>query len=232
MPGTRRAALIWGTLVSLAVAGQALAQTPPTPSAPPPPVTMVAPVQPVLVTPSVEFGFAPRFWYLFKDQAGVKAQNPLILNQGGDVQIPMGGGVGTARFLSMPDTTFSLSVLFGNVTATSSRLCAAPGTGPSPCDPKGQFNLSSTDAHSNVDRLDLEILAQTQIPNTPWGWIVGGRWEHQTSNDRSRRQPLQVVILYPASIFPTKMARKRYRPEPPFLCKQRETARLTQSQAN
>lgn len=102
----------------------------------PQPPTVIPPTQPFYATPAVEFGFAPRLWYFFQAAGesrpvsfganGLVPSNTFATAQNVGYDVPMAGGVVSARVLSMPDTSFSLSVLYGHTTLTSYGVCVAP----------------------------------------------------------------------------------------------------------
>lgn len=127
-------------------------------------------------SPIAEFQVSPRFWYVFTSNGPpIGKSNPLAFSTSNGAEFALGGAAISLRFNNLPDTTFILSALYGT-------------NDPSP--PKNQFLLVSpagafsTTVTTHTNRLDLEFLAQTAIPQSSWAWIAGGRFErHEVTLD-------------------------------------------------
>src|SRR5437764_77192 len=118
--------------------GAALAQAP-------------APAMPTLI-PGVELQLTPRFWY--SQETEQQLSRPTLGSQStigssSPAYYPMFGGSVSARFWTLPDTSFIFSGLYGVAPITASQLIAgATTTGGS---------ILTLDEHSQ--RIDLEFLA-------------------------------------------------------------------------
>lgn len=60
---------------------------------------------------------------------------------------------------------------------------------------------------NDLDRYDIELLAQTQIPDSNFGWIMGGRWEHDGVKSRNfttnvASQDLPNIGVKAGQVFP------------------------------
>jgi len=141
------------------------------PAAPPP---AAASDEPVLVPGIQEITVSPRAWYLF-ESFGSSKQNAL-----GSDEFMLGGASVSARFTSLPQTTFVLTGLYGTnspspIKTQSSSLSSVPFDGGT------AFINTSTNTTIDTSRIDIEFLGVTAIPDSDWAWIVGGRFEHHAS---------------------------------------------------
>jgi hypothetical protein len=151
---------------------------------PPPAAATVVPGapsgEPVLIPGIAEFQVSPRAWYLF-ESFGPRQQiptNSFIANTNvGSDEYLLGGASISARFNSLPQTTFVLTGLYGTNApaplkqeATVFALTSA----------NGSLSTSTTAEQLtvNTSRIDIEFLGLTAIPDTDWAWIAGGRFEH------------------------------------------------------
>jgi hypothetical protein len=148
-----------------------LAQT--QPMQPPPPLVPggAESAEPVSPVPGAEFQIGPRFWYSFFTSGATKSTTPTLLSTNAGDAFPMAGLVGSARFSSLPDTTFVLSALYGKARVANSTITVI-----NPSD------ITATQQSLHANREDFEALGQTAIPNSNWAWIGGVRWEHVAQN--------------------------------------------------
>ncbi|MBV9824351.1 MAG: hypothetical protein JO001_01525 [Alphaproteobacteria bacterium] len=121
---------------------------------------------------AVDLTATPRFWYMFSTFANGKAlPGQKSLTSTASVSFPMAGAAISARLGVLPDTTFVFSALDG------------PGT-----EKLDQLSVGDTQIghiRENINRQDLEFLAQTAIYGSNWSWIVGARYEHETTPESS-----------------------------------------------
>jgi hypothetical protein len=113
----------------------------------------------------VDLQVSPRFWYMWHTNATLTPSGISGLSQSGTYRVPLYGAAVSARFASLPDTTFILSVLHGNGTEEISSLGFGGGT------------AISARTRDDISRNDVEFLTQTRIPDTNWAWIAGFRYE-------------------------------------------------------
>jgi hypothetical protein len=149
----------------------ALAQTQPTQ---PPPALIpggASSAEPVSPTPGAEFQIGPRFWYSFISSGATKSTTPTVLSTNAAFAFPMAGLVGSARFSSLPDTTFVFSALYGKGQLANSTITVI-----------NPSNITANQQSLHANREDFEALGQTAIPNSNWAWIGGVRWEHVAQN--------------------------------------------------
>jgi hypothetical protein len=150
------------------MASAALGQT----VAPPPEEVVVAsPVatsgETVLVPGIAEIQFSPRFWYLFESYGQPNRRispNSFATNNGDE--FALGGASVSARFNFLPETIFVLTGLYGT-------------NGPAPAQNESftESPPSVLQNTNNTNRIDIELLAISKIPNHDWAWIAGGRFE-------------------------------------------------------
>ncbi len=187
------------TNLSLQPSGAAVAQTDATLQ---PGGAAVAPPPP---SPSnVDLQIGPRFWYMFHANAPSLTKFPNLLGQNSGYHIPMAGGVGSARFGGLPDTSFSLSVLYGSTTTKSASLFTTPLSTITSIQTFGvqAFESDASQSRTELSRYDIELLAQTTI-NPTWAWIVGLRYERDIGNSSgiifAPTTPITRVTALPTS---------------------------------
>jgi hypothetical protein len=147
--------------VFLLMIGSALAQPP-------------AEQAPTLI-PGVEIQFTPRFWYSQEsEQPFTYAAIPggHVVGTSSTANYPLFGGSLSARFFTLPDTTFIFSGLYGTDSVTTA-LISTGGT--------------TAIQHEGSQRIDLEFLASTAIPDTTVSWLAGGRFEDNFQNITASR---------------------------------------------
>ena len=174
----------WLTVsLSLSCAAQAQMVTPPPSSA-------------TALPPSIELTVAPRAWYLFESFSQPIRRNNSgnFITSNGDEYF-LGGGAITATLASLPATTFTLSGLFGSNAVgpefNQMSMVIPPGNG-------APFStVANTDIVNKTDKIDIEFLAQTAVPDSDWSWIVGGRLEHRDIKISSTTtiNPAEIVML-------------------------------------
>jgi hypothetical protein len=183
-----RATAITVAVGMMLMAGEALSQiAAPPPAGTAPPTSPGKPVPPppgapsgesVLIPGIAEFQVSPRAWYLF-ESFGPRQQNPInssVTNLSSDEYL-LGGASVSARFTSLPDTTFVLTGLYG--TNAPARLkTESAGFASTVVDGTLFTGTAASEATFDTRRIDIEFLAQTVIPDTDWAWIAGGRFEH------------------------------------------------------
>jgi hypothetical protein len=135
---------------------------------------------PANITPDIQLQLSPRFWYFFG--TGGYSKSPTITQAGSNAQFefPMTGIVGALQSTSLPNTTFLLSVLYGETTLSSNAISVVPATS----------SANAADLRLGVNRYDFELLAQTAIPDSYWGWIAGIRIERENDHGPSLTQTL------------------------------------------
>jgi hypothetical protein len=134
----------------------------------------MSPGEPVLVPGIAELVLSPQAWYLF-ESFGSGKQNPSNSDQ-----FMLGGASVSARFTALPQTTFTLTGLYG--TNAPDRLKNQTSTffiGPS--DSGTVAANFATTTTTNTSRVDIEFRGVTRIPDSDWSWIAGGRFEHHAS---------------------------------------------------
>src|SRR5271155_1202449 len=182
------------------MAGEALGQVaaPPSSETAPPPG---APSESVLIPGIAEIQASPRAWYLF-ESFGPRQQNLInsrgITNLGSDEYL-LGGASISARFNSLPDTTFVLTGLAGsNAPASLKSESVAVATGS--IDSTTFTNTASSQLTTDTSRIDIEFLGLTAIPNTDWAWIAGGRFEHHAGTTTGTAAT-EVTATGPTGMF-------------------------------
>jgi hypothetical protein len=163
---------------------QTLAQT----AAPPSPFPAPAGNN-ILTTPEVELQVGPRFWYLVETNGLFNPPNPAFINTTQSITFPMAGATLSSRFSALPNTNFILSALYGKTTFSVVSDCVGCKNG-SPAVITDRFD---------VNRYDFEFLAQTAVPDTNWGWIVGARVEHEASGISEQSTSFNPLTFLPST---------------------------------
>jgi hypothetical protein len=121
----------------------------------------------------IDWYFAPRAWYLHTGNTvypstahGVSAQK--------NFNWPMYGFSLGARFPSLPQTTFTFTGFLGRSSNEEGHALAYSSTA-----------LNETFVSAQFARVDMELLAQTNIPGTTSHWIFGGRYERGSDTVQS-----------------------------------------------
>jgi len=176
-----------------ATLGQAVAPPPGGPTAAPPSGAAMAPgvvavappptsTEPVLVPGIAEFQISPRSWFLF-ESFGQTPRNPGSLNgssSNGSDDFLLGGASVSARFNSLPQTSFVLTGLYGT-NAPSRAINNSFDFSTSTIGGSNLFTNSSSESSLNTSRIDIEFLGVTTMPDSNWSWIAGGRFEHHAT---------------------------------------------------
>jgi hypothetical protein len=132
--------------------------------------------------PGIDITVSPRFWYQYSiSDNGKPVRGASAVQTGNTVTIPMSGLAVSAKHAALPDTSFILSALYGRGKEEIHPLVV------------GDTQVGS--GSSRVHRYDIELLAQTAIPDTNWGWLIGTRYEQEST--------ASTVITFPAGGPPT-----------------------------
>jgi hypothetical protein len=169
----RKMPILSGVCMAFAVLRPVYGQTPP-----PPPIPIET-TQTVLATPDIELAIGGRAWYVFA--SGGQPKQPLSFSNPVIINFPQfsfltAGPVLSARFAALPNTTFIVSELVGSLNSSANILAPLPGF---------RDGVVLTNTENQLTRFDTEILAQTSIPDTNWGWILGVRWEHLSGSGKT-----------------------------------------------
>jgi hypothetical protein len=114
----------------------------------------------------------------------------------------MAGAALSARFLSLPETTFIFSALYGEAGVTNNSSSLAPIFAPQF---GNGFQSSNISRSTHVNRYDFEFLAQTAIPESNWAWIAGVRLEHNSQHTMSISQSAETFATISAATNPITM---------------------------
>jgi hypothetical protein len=147
-----------------------------------------APSEPVTAIPGVEFQITPRFWYSWETTENLPSLTPFAVTQTTNFEFLLASAAVSARFLQLPDTTFIFSGLYGTSTEENNVILLSPSL------------ATVVTQKIDIARLGPELLAQTAIPNTNFGWIVGGRSERGVvsffSNVQESTVPAGIVLTF------------------------------------
>jgi hypothetical protein len=179
-------------LVAGAALGQAVAPPPGGPITAPPSGAALAPGgaavrapasgESVLFPDLAELQISPRAWFLFESFGSPRTQSPQNFKTNASDDYMLGGASVSARFNSLPETTFVLTGLYGT-NAPRRAQNQSVFFSSSQSDGVTGFSNTSSEIATTTKRLDLEFLGVTAIPDTSWAWIAGARFEHHESDN-------------------------------------------------